>query len=325
MKIAVIGGGSWGTALSLVAHRASHEVSIHVRNLEICNEVNKKKTNMRYLPGISLPADIIAYNNDLSKALESDILLLVVPAQSMLRLCLELKRLNLNSNKILIICAKGIEQKSLKLMSEVVADVLPSNPVAVLSGPNFALEVAKNLPAIASIASSDNNLAYSLSSFLSSNNFRIYPNDDIIGTQIIGAAKNVLAIATGIAIGKEYGENAKAAIISRGIEEIANLLLSKGGKIDTLISPAGIGDIYLTCSSATSRNTSYGIALGQNRVRDYNILVEGFATAESIMMLASKLSVQMPICQAVYKITHENFSLEKVVQELLDRPHLNFK
>ena len=319
MKIAVIGGGSWGTALAMVANRASHDVVIHSRNHKICDEINQSHTNSHYLPGIILAKEIIAHK-DLAKILDSDALLLAIPAQNIYQLCLELKELKLDSNKILIICSKGIERNSLKLMTEVVADVLPRNPVAVLSGPNFAVEIAKDLPAVASIASGDKNLTYSLADFLSSSNFRIYPNDDIIGTQIAGAAKNVLAIATGIAIGKEYGENAKAAIISRGINEITNLLLAKGGKMETLLSPAGIGDIYLTCSSATSRNTSYGIALGRGEIIDRNVLVEGFASAESIMMLASVLKVQMPICHAVYKITHENLSLEVAVQELLERP-----
>ncbi len=319
MKIGIIGGGALGTALALVSHRASQEAHIYVRDEDICNEINQNHTNFRYLPGILLPSSITAYSN-LTKILDSDALLLAIPAQNIYKLCLDLKSLNLDPNKILVICSKGIEQNSLKLMNEVISDILPKNPIAVLSGPNFALEIAKDLPAIASLASNDSNLTNALSKFLSNNNFRIYPNDDIIGTQIIGAAKNVLAIATGIAIGKEYGENAKAAIVSRGVHEISNLLLAKGGRIETLLSPAGIGDIYLTCSSTTSRNTAYGISLGQNKITNQNYLVEGFYTAESIVMLAASLNIKMPICQAVYKITHEKVSLERAVQELLDRP-----
>lgn len=319
MKVAVIGSGSWGTALSMAIARASHDIKIFSRNAKIVEEINNYNTNLTYIPNIKLPANILASSN-LKDAIDNDILFLAVPAQNILNICLELKKLDINSNKILVICSKGIERNSLKLMSEVVADILPNNPIAVLSGPNFAIEIAQNLPAITSIACEDINLATSLSKFFTSNNFRVYPNDDIVGTQILGAAKNVLAIAVGIAIGKEYGENAKAAIVSRGIHEIVNLITAKGGKLETLVSPAGIGDAYLTCSSSTSRNTSYGIKLGQNNAKDYTFLVEGFVTSESIVKLANKYNVQMPICQSVYLITHENLSLDKVVQELLERP-----
>lgn len=319
MKIGVIGGGSLGTALAMVSYRASQEAQIYVRNKNICDEINQNHTNHRYLPNITLPSKLVAHS-DLSKILDSDALLLAIPAQTIRTICLELKSLNLDPNKIIVICSKGIEQKTLKLMSEVVSEILPKNPIAILSGPNFAIEIAQDLPAITSIASSDRNLANALSKFLGTNNFRIYPNTDIIGTQVIGAAKNVLAIAIGAAIGNKYGENAKAAIVSRGVNEISNLLLAKGGEIATLLSPAGIGDIYLTCSSTMSRNTSYGILLGQSKTTNPNDLVEGFYTSESIIMLAAKLNIKMPICQAVYKIAHEKLSLDRVVQDLLDRP-----
>lgn len=319
MKIAIIGSGSWGTALALVCHRASHEVIICSRNQQVCNEINTKHTNYSNLPGLILPNNITAYA-DLAEVLSADILLLVTPAQSIRQLCLELKKLNIDSKKTLILCAKGIEQKTYKLMSEVVREILPTNPIAILSGPNFALEVAKDLPAITSIASDDYNFAVTLSGYLSSSHFRVYPNDDIIGTQIIGAAKNVLAIATGIVMGRNLGENAKAAVISRGISEISNLLAAKGGKIETMISPSGFGDIHLTCSSATSRNTAYGIALGQNKAKQNNGLVEGFYSAEALFMLSNSLAMKMPICESVYKVVHQNMSLDHVIYELLDRP-----
>lgn len=319
MKIAVLGGGSWGSALALVCYRASHEVVIYSRNQQVCNEINNQHVNLSNLPDIVFPSNIIAYSQ-LSEILSADIFLLVTPAQSIRKICLELKELNINSNKTLIICAKGIEQKSYKLMSEVVKEILPNNPIAILSGPNFALEIAKDLPAITSIASEDYNFSVTLSGYLSSKHFRVYPNDDIIGTQVIGAAKNVLAIATGIVMGKNLGENTKAAVISRGVNEITNLLLAKGGKIETLISPAGFGDIHLTCSSSTSRNTAYGIDLGKNNANQKNALVEGFYSAESLYMLSSFLDVKMPICKAIYKVVHQNMSLDHVIYELLERP-----
>ena len=220
---------------------------------------------------------------------------------------------------ILIICSKGIEQNSLKLMSEVIEEILPNNPIAILSGPNFALEVAKNLPAITSISSVNISLANELAHKLTSPNFRVYPNQDIIGTQIIGAAKNVLAIATGITIGKNLGENAKSAVFSRGIYEINNLLLAKGGKTETLLSPAGIGDLNLTCSSLTSRNTTYGMLIAQGNKNSNTSLIEGFYTAESIFMLSKALKIEMPIAETIYQVTHQNLTLEQAIEKLLKR------
>jgi glycerol-3-phosphate dehydrogenase (NAD(P)+) len=318
MKIAIIGSGSWGTALSLVAHRAYNQVTIWSRNSSTCLEINNNHLNNSYLKNISIPESIKATSN-LAEILDNDILLLVVPSQTIRKICEDLARLNLASNKIIVICAKGIEQESLKLMSEVVNEVLPNNPVAILSGPNFALEVAQNHPAIASLSCSSKDLSLMLSEKLTSANFRIYPNQDIIGTQIIGAAKNVLAIATGITLGKKMGENAKAAIFSRGICEINNLILAKKGKVETMFSPAGLGDLYLTCGSATSRNTAYGISLALGKVEKNNV-IEGINTSKSIYLLAKSLNINMPVIESVYKIIHQGMSIDIAIEELLSRP-----
>lgn len=319
MKIGVIGSGAWGTALALVSSRSDNQVIIYSRSIDICNQINDIHTNSRYLPEIILPKSIKA-NNNLLGILDSDVLLLSIPAQNIRLLCAELAELKLSPNVILAICSKGIEQGSLKLMSEVVTEILPNNKVAILSGPNFAYPVAQDLPAITSIASNNGLTSLMLAENLSSINFRIYPNEDVIGTQIFGAVKNVLAIATGVAIGRELGENAKAAIVSRGINEINSLSLAMGGRSSTLLAPAGIGDVHLTCSSSTSRNTSYGIALSTGSAAQ-ECLVEGFFTSKSINSLAEKFSVQMPICQAVYQVTHGYISLDDAIKELLNRPH----
>ena len=319
MKIAVIGSGAWGTALALVASRTNNKVIIWSRNNNTCAEINQAQQNSYYLPNIDLPASITA-TTDLSAILSNDIFFLTVPAQNIRQLCVELASLKIDSDKIIVICSKGIEQNSFKLMSEVVAQILPHNPVAILSGPNFAYEVAQNLPAITSISSGDPKLNQTLIKALNNNNFRIYPNTDVIGTQIFGAAKNVLAIATGITIGKKFGENAKAAILSRGIYEINNLNLAKGGDAQTLFAPAGVGDIYLTCSSPTSRNTSYGITLATGSFDQNNSLVEGFYSAESIYLLAKSLNIEMPICEAVYQVTHQNYPIDEAIISLLHRP-----
>jgi glycerol-3-phosphate dehydrogenase (NAD(P)+) len=319
MKIGVIGGGAWGTSLALIAARSGNNVTIWSRNDQLASEINTAHTNTRYLPKINLLSSIKA-TSDIKEMLAQNALLLSIPAQNIRQLCLDLLELKLPHNVILIICSKGIEQDSLKLMSEVVAEVLPMNTIAILSGPNFAYPVAQDLPAITSIAASNIKLSFSLADAFSNVNFRIYANDDIIGTQIFGAVKNVLAIATGIAIGKNLGENAKAAIVSRGICEINALSLAMGGKIETLLSPAAIGDVHLTCSSLASRNTSYGIALASGEVQK-TCLVEGYFTSKSISQLAAKFAVEMPICQAVYQVTHGYISLEVAIRELLNRPN----
>jgi len=318
MKIAVIGGGSWGTALALVAHRANNEVTLFLRNKNICEQINQSHVNYDYLPNIKIPEDIIA-SSDLSSVLDSDVILLSIPAQIISAMCHELVKLGIKKDKILVVCAKGIDQSSLSLMSEIVQEIMPDNHVAVLSGPNFAKEVAKDLPAITSIACSDTELGKQLVINLSSKNFRIYLNDDIVGTQILGAAKNVLAIATGIAIGKNLGENAKSAVISRGICEIMDLVLAKHGKMETLLSPAGIADINLTCNSEASRNTAYGISLANENYLASNNLVEGFYTAKSIVSLAKKLNVEMPICEAVYDIIYNKKKVDYLIDHLLNR------
>lgn len=318
MKVTILGSGSWGGALALAAYRANNKVSIWSRNESISNEINKLHSNNKYLPGIKIPEPIKSFSN-LEKVKQSEALILSIPAQNIRELCKQLLRINISSKIILIICSKGIEQNSLKLMSEVIEEILPNNPVAILSGPNFALEVANNLPAITSISSIDIDIVNELAHKLNSPNFRIYPNQDIIGTQIIGAAKNVLAIATGITIGKNLGENAKSAVFSRGIYEINNLLLAKGGKTETLLSPAGIGDLNLTCSSLTSRNTTYGMLLAQEKKCSNNSLVEGFYTAESIFMLAKNLKVEMPIAETIYRVTHQHLPLDQAIEELLKR------
>ncbi len=319
MKVAVIGSGAWGTALAIIAFRAGNQVKIWSRDEHVCYDINFKHKNSKHLQDIKLPSSIKAISN-LKDVLDSEIILLATPAQTTRSICEELKRENIPSNKILIACAKGIERNSLKLMSEVIDEILPENKVAVLSGPNFAMQIAQGMPAISSISSSDLELAQELAKIIGNPFFRIYPNQDIIGTQIFGAAKNVLAIATGIVIGKKLGENTKSAVFSRGIYEINNLVIAKGGSLETLLSPAGLGDLNLTCGSITSRNTSYGVAIAEDKHLEFQILAEGFYTAESIVLLAKSLKVNMPIAESIYKIIEQNYPVDSVIAELLSRP-----
>lgn len=317
MKIGIVGSGSWGTALAFVANRANNDTCLFTRKIIDAEQITRTRENSINLPGILIPNEI-EISADLTKALAFEILILAVPAQTVREVCYSLKKLGLSKEVIIVVVAKGIEENSLKLMSEVVNDVLPLNSFAILSGPNYASLVAKDLPTITSISAKDAKLANLLSKMLATKNFRIYPNDDIIGTQVFGAAKNVLAIAAGIVRGKELGENAEAAVVSRGIYEICLLNKALGGKDETLLSPAGVGDIYLTCSSLTSRNTTYGVSLA----REQNFsgkLVEGYFTVKSINDLAKKYSIAMPIFESVYQISQDKRSLDKIIDHLLSR------
>lgn len=326
MKISVIGSGAWGTALAQVTKKSGLDVVIWSRNKLVVDDINNNNQNSLYLKGIKLNPDIMA-TSDFKEAIEGEILLLVVPSQVLRDICGKLKEAGLKADTPLVICCKGIEQTTHKLMSEVVREVFPENPVAVLSGPNFADEIAKGLPAATTIAADNVAIDKALVSILGTPTFRTYNTEDIIGAQIGGAVKNVLAIACGISAGKGFGENAKAALITRGLAEIGRLCVAKGGDFQTLMCLCGVGDIMLTCSSMKSRNMSLGYELGKGRSLDSvmserNSVAEGVITSKSVMELARSLGVDMPICEAVYKIIHEKAGMDETITNLLSRPLL---
>ena len=323
-KLAVLGAGAWGTALAIEAHRSGCDVTLWTRNPDVIAGIHHKRENDVYLKGI--PVDpAITVTDDLARAVENaDALLLVVPAQVLREFCQQLMGL-IPTTMPLIICCKGIEQGSLMLMSEVVESILPANPIAVLSGPNFADEVAKGLPAATTLACTSEALSEELVFAFQCSTFRPYISFDTIGSQIGGAVKNVLAIACGIAEGKKFGENAKAALITRGLAEITRLCVAKGGRAETLIGLSGIGDIMLTCGSIKSRNMSLGFELGAGRrlseiLAERQAVTEGVATAESVVGLAEQLDVDMPICFAVNAILHQGADIDNTIKYLLHRP-----
>jgi glycerol-3-phosphate dehydrogenase (NAD(P)+) len=235
----------------------------------------------------------------------------------------------ISADVTILIASKGIERGSLMIMSEVVKAVLPNNPVAIISGPNLAEEAAKGLPAATTIACADKSkwdlLMYSMGGRL----FRPYMTDDIIGTQIGGIVKNVIAIACGIAVGKGMGENARAALVTRGFAEMSRFTIASGGKYETLMGLSGLGDLILTCGSTKSRNMSFGLAIGQGKSKDSLLsargrtALEGVVSCESVVKLARKYDISMPICEAVYKIVHEDAPVDSVIEELLERPFVS--
>jgi glycerol-3-phosphate dehydrogenase (NAD(P)+) len=322
-RIGIIGGGAWGTALSLVAVRAGARPVLWAREAEVVESVNRDHENPHFLPGVALDPQLRA-TGSLADAAVCDLLLLVVPAQ-FLRATLTALAPDYRTGTPVVVCAKGIERKTCALMSEIVADILPNAPLAVLSGPTFAGEVARGLPTAVTLACADLTLAERIARQLGTKTFRTYLSDDIIGAQIGGAVKNVLAIACGITMGRKLGENARAALITRGLAEMIRLGLAKGARMSTMMGLSGFGDLSLTCNSAQSRNTSLGIKLGQGASRETAMdlgkaVAEGAFTADAVRELANRLDVDMPICFAVDEILNQRADIGTVIEQLLERP-----
>jgi glycerol-3-phosphate dehydrogenase (NAD(P)+) len=327
-QIGILSAGSWGTALAVIANRAGSKVTLFSRNAHVLESIEKKRSNDAYLPGIFLDPHI-AVTDNLTKICSSDILLLAIPSQHMRATCISISD-QLDVSVPIVLATKGIERGSLALMSEVVADILPKNPLAVLTGPNFATEAARGLPTATSIACEGEDLATRIIYSIGGKYFRPYHTDDVIGAQIGGAVKNVIAIACGIALGRGFGENARAAIITRGITEMTRLCLARGGRQETLMGLSGIGDLVLTCTSATSRNMSLGIDLGKQEksikatIESWQKrLAEGIATSDSVTELAKKIGISMPICKAVRDILFEEMAIDEAIGYLLERPFVS--
>ncbi len=322
-RIAVLGGGSWGTALAQAAGQANHDVVLWARDEGLVEQINASHENPRYLPGMPLDPAILA-TSDLAIAAGREILLLVAPAQHLRALAERLAAV-LPAERPLVICSKGIERDSGALMSEVLAEVLPGHPLAVLSGPTFAGEVARGLPCAVTLACTERSVGLPLLNTLGSRRFRPYLSDDVIGVEVGGAVKNVIAIACGIVIGRGLGENARAALITRGLAEVVRLSRAKGGRAETSMGLSGLGDLTLTCCGLQSRNYSLGVALGEGRaladvLAERHTVAEGVFTAQAVSALAASLGVEMPICEAVHSVLHLGADLGKTIAGLLARP-----
>ncbi len=321
--IGIVGGGAWGTALAAVAHRAGAGVLLWAREPEVVAAINARHVNPVFLPDAPLdPA--IAATDALAAVARAPLVLLVVPAQH-LRAVADALAPVLPAATPLVVCAKGIEIGSCRLMTEVVAACLPDRPVAVLSGPTFAREVARGLPTAITIASHDARLAQLVAQRLGGPTFRPYLSDDPVGTEIGGAVKNVLAIACGIALGRGLGDNARAALITRGLAEMIRVGVAKGGLVDTLVGLSGLGDLTLTCTSEQSRNLSLGIALGRGRalaeiVAERRSIAEGVDSAGAVVALAQRLGIEMPIAAAVDAVLNRDADIDATIAGLLQRP-----
>jgi glycerol-3-phosphate dehydrogenase (NAD(P)+) len=320
-RIAVIGGGAWGTALAQTAHRAGRAVTLWAREAEVVAAINRDHVNPLFLPGVALDPDIRCVSDLAEAASGGDAVLLAVPAQHLRAVSAALA-----PSKIpIVICAKGIEEKTGALLSEIVAAAMPGVPLAVLSGPTFAAEVARGLPTAVTLATADAALGRRLTEALGTRSFRPYLADDVAGVEVGGAVKNVLAIACGIVEGRQLGDNARAALITRGLAEMVRLALAKGGRAETLMGLSGLGDLVLTCTGAQSRNYSLGVALGQGRtlaaiLAERRSVAEGVTSAAATVALARRLKVDMPIAAAVDAILHRGAAIDEAIAALLARP-----
>ncbi|WP_142850519.1 NAD(P)H-dependent glycerol-3-phosphate dehydrogenase [Telmatospirillum sp. J64-1] len=322
-RIGVIGAGAWGTALAASAARAGRQVVLWAREQAVADSINADHRNPHYLPDQHLPENLVA-TCDAARALDADAVLLVVPSQFLRGICDTFRPL-WRGGLPAVICAKGIEQQTHLLMSEAVAEALPQAPLAILSGPTFAAEVARDLPSAVTLACADLDLGGRLVEALGTTTFRPYLSDDVIGAQMGGAVKNVLAIASGIVEGRGLGDNARAALVTRGLAEITRLAVAKGARPETLMGLSGLGDLILTANSQQSRNYSLGYQLGQGRslddiLNERRSVTEGVYTASSVLGLAARLGVEMPICAAVNAVLHQGADLGETIAALLSRP-----
>jgi len=327
-RLAIIGGGAWGTALAIAAHRAGSQAILWARDPQVVAAITQRHENPVFLPGVRLDAAIASTGELDAAATGADGLLLAVPAQ-FLRLVLQ--RLAgcakaLSAATPLLLCTKGIETHSLKTMSELAAEILPGWPVAVLSGPSFAAEVARDLPTAVVIASHDATLARAFLSALGGGRFRPYLCHDPVGAEIGGAVKNVLALASGIVRGRGLGDNAGAALVTRGLAEMTRLGMAKGARAETFAGLSGLGDLVLTCNAQQSRNFSVGVALGRGGklseiLAGRRSVVEGVTTAAAVVRLAATLAIEMPIAEAVAAVLGCDASIDEMIDRLLVRPY----
>ncbi|HET7292661.1 MAG TPA: NAD(P)H-dependent glycerol-3-phosphate dehydrogenase [Vicinamibacteria bacterium] len=329
MRIAVLGGGSWGTALAVHLARARHGVRIWLRDADVAEQIARERENKAYLPGVAVPAEVEPTTAVADALGSAELVVMVIPSQ----FCREVYRslrAHLPPGVGLVSATKGIETATLRRMTEVASEEAPGHPLAVLSGPSFALEVAHGQPTAVVVASRDAAFAEALQRAVSTPSFRAYASDDVVGAELAGALKNVIAIAAGIVDGLGMGHNTVAALITRGLAEIARLGVARGGRADTFSGLAGLGDLVLTCTGGLSRNRRLGQALGRGRslaeataaLRDatgHAMVAEGVPTTLAAAALAAEAGVEMPIVAAMKEVLHEGRAPRDAVLQLMSR------
>ncbi|SDK41670.1 NAD(P)H-dependent glycerol-3-phosphate dehydrogenase [Natronincola ferrireducens] len=322
-SIAVLGAGSWGTALSLVLNSNNHSVNLWMRNKQQYTNISATGENTKYLPQIKIPSTINLFT-DYIKAIENtDIILLTVPTQKVREVIQSIKPF-IKPHQIIVNAAKGIEQKSQLRISQVIQEELPNQPYAVLSGPSHAEEAARNMPTTVVVASEKKSTAELVQEVFMTAQFRVYTNPDVAGVELGGALKNVIAFGAGIADGLGFGDNARAALMTRGIREIARLGNAMGANISTFAGLSGIGDLIVTCTSMHSRNRRAGILIGKGKnmeqtLQEIGMVVEGITTTNVAYELAIKYGIDMPITEEIYKVLYEGRNPRDAVANLMTR------
>lgn len=320
LQVAVIGAGSWGTTVASVASHNCPTV-LWARHQDIADEINQQSTNSRYLGTCKVGRDLRATTSMDEAVHSADVVVMGVPSHGF-RDVLELVREHVRAWVPVISLAKGLEQGSLLRMTEVIADVLPGHPAGVLSGPNLAREIMSGFAAASVVAMEDETIVRELQQVFKSTLFRVYTNQDVIGCEVGGALKNVIAIAAGMGDGLGVGDNTKAAVIARGLAELTRIGVAMGGKPHTFAGLAGMGDLVATCMSPQSRNRSVGEQLGKGRtiqqiIDDMHMVAEGVKTSRVVMELAAKYKIEMPICREVYRVVHEGSTPTQAYRGLL--------
>jgi glycerol-3-phosphate dehydrogenase (NAD(P)+) len=327
MRIAVIGAGGWGTALALVAGRAGHGVRLWSRNAEVVEGIRRRRVNGVYLAGHELPETVSA-TGDLREALGgAEVVILAAPSHAT-RGLLESLRHAVEEGMVFVSATKGVEVETGRRISEIVADVLGDGAArrfVCLSGPSFAQEVAEGRPTAVVAASAEEEWGRLVQSGLSAQNFRVYTNSDVTGTELGGASKNVMAVAAGMVAGLGLGTNSVAALVTRGLAEMTRLALAEGARVETLMGLAGLGDLVLTCTGGLSRNRRVGVELGRGRalaevLGGMSEVAEGVRTTRALKMLAERRGVEMPITREVHAVLYEGKAAREAVETLMSRP-----
>ncbi len=323
MKITLCGGGSWGTAIARLLSNKGHELNFYIRNKEVIEDIRKNKENTKYLPGAKFEKEINLTNNLDSVLEDIDVFIIAVPTSSIREVLTSIKD-KISKDVIIVNLSKGIEVESLDRISEISSEILKDNPFVVLSGPSHAEEVGKDIPTTL-VASSENlKVAQTIQHEFSTPIFRIYTNPDLVGVEMGGALKNIIALAAGMNDGLAYGDNSKAALMTRGIYEMSKLGISLGANPHTFNGLSGIGDLIVTCTSMHSRNRRAGILIGEGKsmeeaCNEVGQVVEGVKTVKSAYKLAKLKNIEMPITNALYKVLYEGYDPNKAVYELMTR------
>lgn len=323
MKIGIIGAGSWGTAIGILLSKKDYVVEIWDRNTEVIDDINNFRENVKYLPGVKIPLSFHGVY-EIQTAIEgADMIIVAVPSHAVRNVC-ETMKAYISKEQVIVSLAKGIENKTFKRMSEIIEEYYNDNPIGVLSGPSHAEEVSRGIPTTVAVASKNIETAEFIQDTFISPNFRVYTNMDVIGVELGGAVKNIIALAAGISDGLGYGDNTKAALMTRGITEIARLGVALSAEPLTFAGLTGIGDLIVTCTSMHSRNRRAGILIGQGRtvkeaLDEVKMVVEGVNATLSVYELAKEINIEMPITNELYKVLYEGKPPRNAVTELMLR------